>query len=153
MISYSHTPKTILCRRTANLAPTSYRIEPPSYTRTDLPTCPSQVFAGNCIGGTPSPLSFRKKALPSTSTRSNLLSAGNGRSVDSTIPYTLGWPNADAILPQNLFLDDHAPVSSVARMPSSSRRSLRGEVDSSDEESNARSWETRRRTGFPYLPL
>ena len=37
-------------------------------------------------------------------------------------------------------------------MPSSPRQSLRGEVDSSDEESNARSRETHRRTGFPCLP-
>ena len=148
--SYPEDPS--FAERTANLSTASYRIEPPSYTRTDLPTCPSQVFASNRISGTPNPLSFRKKAPPSTSTRSNLLSAGNGRTIDPTIPYTLEWPNADAISPQNLFLEDQVPVSSVARMPSSSRRSLRGEVDSSDEESNARGPETRRRAGFPYLP-
>ena len=107
------------------------------------------------IGTTPNPLSFRKKAPTSTSTRSSQFSTGGGRSrsVNTIIPYTQDWGNADAISPQNLFLTNPTSVSTVARMPTSSRRSRRGEVDSSDDdESNARTRATRRRPGKPFVP-
>ena len=151
--SYPEDPS--FAERTANYAPSTHRIDPPLSIRTDLPTCGGQVFAGNRIRTTPNPLSFRKKPPASTSTRSSQFSTGSdrARSVNTIIPYSQDWGNADAMSPQNLFLANTTPVSNVARMPTSSRRARRGEVDSSDDdESNARTRATRRRPGKPFIP-
>jgi hypothetical protein len=88
------------------------------YTCDELPTCPSQVFAGNRIGDTPLPFLFRKKAPTSTSTRSSQPLTGSGRSINPLVPYTLGWPDAAANAPQNLFEDNPVPTPYVAQMPS-----------------------------------
>ena len=96
--------------------------------------------------------SERKHLLPPAQDRVSFLPAAS-RSANTIIPYTQDWGNADAISPHNLFLANPTPVSTVARMPTSSRRSRRGEVDSSDDdESNARTRATRRRPGKPFIP-
>ena len=162
MINYSHTLRIPTLQKgtgnlgfdegTRNLIPSPQLLEPPIYTREELPTCPSQVFAGNRIGDTPIPLQFWKRAPTSTSTRSSQPSTDRVRSINPLAPYTLGWPDAAAIAPQNLFEDDPSPTPSVARLPSQSRRTSRGEIDSSDEECKNCNQIARRKKGRPYVP-
>jgi hypothetical protein len=138
----------------ANLAPSFQRKEPPRYARAELPTCPSQVFAGNRIGDTPVPLKFCN-SKPATASTDAWLSQPPTRSVrsnDPHVPCTQGWSDATAIAPQNLFEDDEVTTPSVARMPTWSRHASRGEADSSNGESNSRNQLARRKKGSPYIP-
>jgi hypothetical protein len=87
-------------------APSFQRNEPPRHAHEELPTCPSQVFAGNHIGDAPEPLLFQKPTLISTSARSSQPPARSVRSNNPCVPHVQGWPDATAIAPQNLFKDD-----------------------------------------------